>query len=70
MVASLSKSVKEAFSAAITTLKVQRVLRETETGLILTEKGQHLKQAAVTQLPLPTHYQPWMNLPVFAPRFF
>jgi uncharacterized protein YpbB len=61
---------KEAFSAAITTLKVQRMLRETETGLILTEKGQHLKQAAVTQLPLPTHYQPWMNLPVFAPRFF
>ena len=61
---------KEAFSAAITTLKVQRMLRETETGLILTEKGQHLKQAAVTQLPFPTHYQPWMNLPVFAPRFF
>lgn len=61
---------KEAFLAAVTRLKAQKYLAATETGLVLTEAGQKRQIQAAQMVSLPGHYQPWMRVDKFAPRFF
>ncbi|KMO47853.1 hypothetical protein PY97_09465 [Lacticaseibacillus rhamnosus] len=61
---------KELFLQAVAQLKMHGQLTTTETGLVLTAKGQQFQRQAAKRVPLPTYYQPWMHLAKFAPRFF